>query len=239
MLTCGSLFTGIGGFDLGFEKAGIKILWQVEINEYYRRVLARHFPGVQRFSDIHDCGAANLAQVDIICGGDPCQENSNARRAGSIRAPSLGGEFLRVVAELRPRIVVRENPAAVRADAPWPWWRFRCQLESLGYAVLPFRLRACCIGADIRRDRLFLLAELQKPECQGLERHEREELARASEGRYDSDAAGSDRWSAPPRICGATDRVAHRVERLRSLGNAVVPRVAQWIGAQIVAGTSV
>lgn len=78
MLTHGSLFAGIGGFDLGFERAGIRTVWQVEIDAYCRRVLEKHFPRAQRFTDIRECGAHNLPAVDILSGGFPCQDISNA-----------------------------------------------------------------------------------------------------------------------------------------------------------------
>lgn len=240
MLTHGSLFTGIGGFDLGFERAGIATKWQVEINDFCVRVLERHFPNARRFRDVRECDDGNLDAVDVISGGDPCQENANARRATeTTTAPSLGAEFIRVVERLRPRIVVRENPAAVRADAPWPWFRFRAELERLGYTVLPFRLRACCVGADIRRDRLFLLGELQKPKCTGLEGNEREVVAGTNDRRQDADAPGPDRWSATPRICGSTPRIPDRMDRLKSLGNCVLPAIAEWIGHRIVAAEEV
>lgn len=270
-LTHGSLFSGIGGFDLGFERAGIKTVFQVEANDFCRKILRRRFPGVRQLLDVQDvyrfaheypaceccgeepwcerhgqhfgeCGCIGCSQwddeigrIDILSGGDPCQENANARRAtDTTTAPSLGHEFIRIVEHIRPRIVVRENPSAVRSDAPWPWWRFRAELERLGYAVLPFRLRACCIGADIRRDRLFLLGELQESKRQGLEGDEREIMARANQGRQDADIARSNRWSAAPRICGSTPRIPNRVDRLRTLGNCVVPQIAEWIGKRII-----
>jgi DNA (cytosine-5)-methyltransferase 1 len=233
-LTHGSLFAGIGGIDLGFSRAGIETKWQVEINPFCNKVLAKHFPDAQRFYDIRQCGKHNLSAVDIITGGDPCQENSNARRTADTTSPSLGSEFIRIVEELRPRIVVRENPSAVRADAPWPWWRFRSRLEALGYAVLPFRFRACCAGADFRRDRLFLLATLQSAERTRLERDVGQVVADENQGRYNSNLTGPDRWSAAPRICGRADGVPDRVDRLKALGNSVAPRVAEMIGRLIV-----
>lgn len=233
-MTCGSLFAGIGGFDLGFERAGIKTVWQVEINEYCRRVLARHFPDAERFGDIRECGVHNLKPVDIICGGDPCQRNSNAWRHGS-GAESPAPEFLRIIAELRPRIVVRENPRALRADAPWPWWRFRNGLEQLGYAVLPFRFRACCLGLDHRRERMFLLAGLPDSYGPGLEGHECKVMAGTQGWRYHSDPGRPDRRRPASRICGRADGISHRVDdRLKCLGNAVVPQIAEWIGRRIV-----
>lgn len=234
-LTVGSLFAGIGGFDLAAERAGLTVKWQVEIDPFCRRVLEKHWPHVRRYGDIRtlDRFAGLPEPVDIICGGDPCQRNSNAWRAGSGDA-SPADHFIRIVSELRPRIVVRENPSAVRADAPWPWWRFRGELERLGYAVLPFRLRACCVGADHTRDRLLLLAALPDTDSARLEGAECEVMARADEGRYHTDTAGPDRWSATPRVCRGADGIPNRVDRLRSLGNSVVPQVAEWIFRRIV-----
>lgn len=269
MPTFGSLFSGVGGMDLGLERAGLSCAFQVEINPYCLRVLSRHWPKVPKFTDVTkfcrrigdcepetedgevwcprcdcefgECGCVGTDQlvdecghIDILVGGDPCQENSNARRSAETISPSLGGEFIRVVDQLRPRVVVRENPSAVRKDAPWPWWRFRSELERLGYSVLPFRLRACCVGADFRRDRLFLLAELPGTERPRLEGHVGEVVAGAYEGRQDADVAGSNRWSAAPRICGRTVRIPNRVDRLRGVGNAVCPAAGEWIGRRIM-----
>jgi DNA (cytosine-5)-methyltransferase 1 len=168
MLTFGSLFAACGGIDLGFERAGLTCAWQVEISEFRRRVLAKHWPDVRRHDDVRTFPTEPIDQwrADIIVGGDPCQENSRARITTGTRSPSLGAEFIRIVDILRPSIVVRENPTRVRADAPWPWWRFRSELERLDYAVLPFRLRACCLGAKHQRDRLFLLAEYSNAHSQ-------------------------------------------------------------------------
>ncbi len=146
---------------------------------------------------------------------------------------SPAAEFIRVVAELRPRFVLRENPAVTRADAPWPWWRFRGELERLGYAVLPFRLRACCVGADHERERLFLLASLPDAHCARLERNECEELAGTHQRGYNADFTGSAWRDAAPRICGTPHGISRRMDRLRALGNAVDPRVAYQIACRI------
>jgi len=77
-LTHGSLFAGIGGFDLGFERAGIKTVWQVEIDPFCRKVLAKNFRQAERFEDVRNVGAGNLEWVDVITGGFPCQDISCA-----------------------------------------------------------------------------------------------------------------------------------------------------------------
>lgn len=268
-MTFGSLFTGIGGLDLGLERAGMKCVWQVEKNEFCRRVLQRHWPDVPKYNDVEkfcrrigDCEPENEDEEvicprcktefgececigtdqltdehgwpDLIAGGDPCQDNSNACRNAEAIESSLGGEFIRIVDQLRPRLVVRENPSTVRKDAPWPWQRFRGELERLGYDVLPFRLRACCAGADYRRDRLFLLGKLPGTERKRLEGDVGKIVAGKSGRRQNADAAGSNRWSATPRICGTTHRVPNRMDRLKSLGNAVCPAVGEWIGRRIM-----
>src|ERR1051325_8870783 len=105
----GSLFSGIGGFDLGLEQAGLSCEWQVEIDKDCGRVLANRFPNVTKFSDVKDVG--KLATVDVICGGFPCQDLSVAgKRAGLAGERSgLWFEFLRIITSNLPRWIVIEN----------------------------------------------------------------------------------------------------------------------------------
>ena len=231
-MTFGSVFAGIGGFDLGFETAGHKCKWQIENDPYCNKVLTRHWPNVKRYGDVREIDGTKLERVDIICGGDPCQENSNARQGIQARYISLGQEFIRLVDENRPRFVVRENPTATRADAPWPWWRFRSELERLDYLVIPFRLRACCFGFDHRRDRLFLLAVKADSVPKGLQGDEFKEMA-GTRGEGLCDVARRDRRNPSPRICRGIDGIPHRVDRLRGLGNAVIPAIAEFVGRML------
>ena len=113
-LTVGSLFAGIGGFDLGLERAGFEIKWQVEIDEWCRQVLTKHWPTVPKYEDIKECGAHNLAPVDLICGGFPCQPFSVAgKRRGAEDDRHLWPEMLRVIKERGPRWVIGENVAGL------------------------------------------------------------------------------------------------------------------------------
>ena len=119
-MTFGSLFAGIGGLDLGLERAGMECRWQVEIDPFCRRVLAKHWPDVPRYEDVRDVGAHSLEPVDLICGGFPCVDLSLARNIvgvgdgmdGSISAP-MWGEMARIVLAMSPRFVLIENVPAL------------------------------------------------------------------------------------------------------------------------------
>jgi len=155
-LTFGSLFVGIGGFDLGFERAGMTCTWQVEINDYCNKVLAKHWPDVRRYKDVRECGAHNLEPVDVICGGFPCQPHSVAgKRKGAADDRNLWPEFLRVVREVRPTWVVAENvPGIVSLYLD----TVLSDLEDIGYTATTFDIPACAFDAPHRRERIFVVA---------------------------------------------------------------------------------
>jgi DNA (cytosine-5)-methyltransferase 1 len=235
MLSFGSLFAGFGGCDLGLERAGMVCEWQVEIDEYAQQVLKKHWLNVRRWGDVRTFQPDGDWRVDVIIGGDPCQANT---AAGKSTQQSLGGEFLRVVDALRPRVVVRENPSLIRKDAPWPWWRFRSGLESLGYAVLPFRLRACCLGAEHRRERLFLLATIPDANSDGLEGRPRQppQMETVEPPRL----LEIHDWPAIPADPGFDSRagITGYVDEVRGLGNCVCPQISEWIGKRIIEATN-
>ncbi|MCL1961678.1 MAG: DNA (cytosine-5-)-methyltransferase, partial [Desulfovibrionaceae bacterium] len=107
----GSLFAGIGGFDLGFEQAGFTTAWQVEIDPLCRAVLARHFPHARRYDDVRAVGVHNLEPVEVLVGGFPCQDvSSMGARAGLAgNRTGLFWEVCRIAAEIRPQWLVLEN----------------------------------------------------------------------------------------------------------------------------------
>ena len=113
--TVGSLFAGVGGFDLGFHRAGFDVSWCVEIDPKARAILARHFPNARIFSDIRDADPSELGSVDVVCGGFPCQDLSVAgKRAGLAGARSgLFYEAMRIIRGVRPKFVVVENVAGL------------------------------------------------------------------------------------------------------------------------------
>lgn len=143
MLTVGSLFSGIGGLELGFERAGARVAWQCEADASCRAVLAAHWPGVPCAEDVRRL--AVVEAVDVVVGGDPCPSRSRARGDRQTVHPDLSGWFLAVVARCSPRWVVRENvPAPDAVD-------FACGLATLGYGVVAFALDARDFTAQSRR----------------------------------------------------------------------------------------
>jgi DNA (cytosine-5)-methyltransferase 1 len=171
VLTHGSLFAGIGGFDLGFERAGIKTVWQVEIDPFCRKVLEKNFPHAERFDDIRGCGRHNLTGVDVIAGGFPCQDVSNAGKRAGIDGTRSGlwSQMRRVICELRPRIVVVENVAALLGRG---LERVLGDLAESGFDAEWDCIPAFAVGAPHRRDRVFIVA-YPKQQRQQASRQER------------------------------------------------------------------
>jgi len=153
MLTVGSLFSGVGGFDLGFENEGYEISWQVENDKFCNKLLEAKWPKVKRYGDIRNfltLPAGEVAPVDVITGGDPCPTRSLAKGNRKSNHPDLAGYFLAVVGRLRPQWVVRENvPAPDVKD-------FAAALESIGYRVVAFALDARDFTSQSRRRQILV-----------------------------------------------------------------------------------
>jgi len=158
-LTLDSLFAGIGGLEYGLEMTGrFKTVWQVEKDAYCRKVLAKHWPDVTRYEDVKDVGRENLEPVDVICGGFPCQDISNAgRRAGIVEGNRSGlwHEYVRIIRELRPQYVVVANVSALLVrglDVVLG------ELAESGYDAEWSMLSAADVGAPHLRQRIFVIA---------------------------------------------------------------------------------
>lgn len=239
----GSLFSGIGGLDLGLEQAGMTCVWQVEDNEFRQKVLAKHWPNVTRFSDVRECGKHNLERVDLIAGGFPCQDISSGKvigpRLGLAGARSgLWYEFLRIICELRPRYVLVENVAALLGRG---MGGVLGGLASIGYDAEWTMLRGCDFGSDQRRRRIFIIAYPSSERGQGLEPGKNPRFF--GPGRWGSkENLSLADWrtrplfnrGAAPLLCRREDGIPDRVQRLEGIGNAVMPPVAKWIGQQIL-----
>jgi len=167
-----SLFAGIGGFDLGLERAGMQCVGQVEIDKKCQAVLAKHWPTITRMGDIRDVKGNEFGAVDLICGGFPCQPFSTAgKRKGEADNRFLWPEMVRVIAAIRPTWVLGENVAGIISMA---LDKVHSDLESIGYTVQSFIIPACAVGAIHRRDRVWIIGnaksstiESQQEICRG------------------------------------------------------------------------
>lgn len=258
MITVGSLFAGIGGIELGLERTGgFKTIWQVEIDPYCQRVLAKHWPDVRRWDDVRTWPQPDTERVDLICGGDPCPKHSRARSNGESKHPDLSGYFLAVVGRCRPRWVVRENvPAPTVRD-------FHAALEAVGYGAVVVRLNASeATGQSRQRDFVVgrlgatgkqLFREVFPGHCYGegayTTRLGTRQIAPAltcHRTRYDSRDCYIWEEGRPLRLLVSQERARlagfpdnwiaglSPAACANKYGNAVVPQVAQWIGERIL-----
>ena len=158
--TFGSLFAGIGGIDLGLERAGMTCRWQVEIDPDCQRWLAYHWPDVRRYGDVRTIGKHNLKPTDLICGGFPCQPHSVAgKRKGAEDDRNLWPEFIRIVREMRPRYILAENvPGIVSTYLD----TVLSDLEGEAYTCWTFNIPACALDAPHRRERIFIVAHTEQ-----------------------------------------------------------------------------
>ena len=240
-MTVGSLFSWIGGFDLGFERAGFEIRWQVEIDPFCRRVLEKHWPGIKRYADIRTLHAPEPAYVDVICGGFPCQPVSDNGTKGRQRdARWLWPEFARLIRELRPRYVVVENVAGLRRGGMGD---LLGDLAAIGFDAEWESVPAAAFGAPHGRDRVWLVAYPHVPGCQRT--HEAIRPRGPQEAALVS--AGTGQWGPqamwPPEppvdrmVHGLPDRLARRDNEcgIASFGNSIVPAIGEWLARRILA----
>lgn len=224
-LTVGSLFSGIGGLDLGLERAGMKVIWQSEINPFCSDVLAFNWPGTPNLGDITTIDWTRVERPDLICGGYPCPAFSQAARGRNV-APNLWPFMREGVRHLRPRFVLLENVAAHLGRG---FDRVLADLHVLGFDAVWSVVSACSVGAPHSRRRLYVVAYP----------HGDREPAFPFDGEVawlpTPPADVRQRWFPSPDDVGADDGLPHRLDRLRALGNAVVPQIPEMIGRSILA----
>ncbi|MGA0336820.1 MAG: DNA cytosine methyltransferase [Luminiphilus sp.] len=227
MLTFGSLFAGIGGFDLGLERAGMACAWQVEREPYAVRVLEKHWPNVRRHDDVCTFPPAegNWA-VDLICGGFPCQDISVAGKGLGLagKRSGLWVEMHRIISELRPRYVIVENVAALLFRG---METILGDLSKIGYDAEWHVVPACAVGAPHRRERVWVVAYADRAGFKQQRWPESESTQYATVERCSW-------WETEPAVGRVVDGLPHRVDRLRGLGNAVVPQIVELIGRAII-----
>jgi DNA (cytosine-5)-methyltransferase 1 len=214
------LFSGIGGFSLGFERAGLKTLAFVESDDACVAHLARRWPHIPVFGDVRLL-TVEPGFCDVLCGGFPCQPFSTASR-GRKTAVDLWPEFLRIIRLAAPRWVVAENVPGIADDGVE---RVCGDLESAGYAVWPFNVDTALPARQRGRHRIIWLAHSNDA------LHDRfavdAEVARVRE-------VSGLRWPNDSPPVGMDDELPGRMDRFRQLGNAVTPYFAEIIGRTIM-----
>ena len=267
------LFSGIGGFSLGLERAGMRTVAFCEIEPYARAVLAKHWPGVPCYDDVCSLTADRLRAdgiiPDVICGGFPCQDISVAGKGVGLSGDRSGlwDHQCRLVSEIRPAYLIVENVAALRKRG---LGRVLGDLAEIGYDAEWHCIPASALGAPHQRDRLWIIAY---PNSDGLQ--EREHVFRSGRAAAGSQQAGREAFgisatevltdaqrreqplgweigrvgglyqsfprdgdwvlTAEPVLGRGADGIPGRLDRLKCLGNSVVPQIPQIIGEAIMA----
>lgn len=290
MNTVGSLFSGIGGLELGLERTGgFKTIWNCEVDDYANAVLRKHWPDVPNLGDITKVDWSKVEKPDLICGGFPCQDISIAGKGKGIHGARSGlwAEFHRAIKASKPTWVIIENsPELIKLGLG----QVLHDLRDAGYQSLrPLLLRASEVGAQQRRERIFVIAHINMLGCEPLrsvrergqfqanQEWDVEEVSEGRQGKRKPDAAETDedafsstntdsfirQWNVAQEVyrlsafaqehgAGGTEDVRGRrylhkpivgrgiyglsrgMDRIKCLGNAVVPQVAEVVGRQIL-----
>lgn len=227
-----SLFSGIGGLDLAAEQAAFETVGQCEWAEYPTEVLKKHWPNVARWKDIRTLTGdsffekTGLRTVDIISGGFPCQPFSvSGKQKGKDDDRYLWPEMLRVIKELRPRWIIAENVAGLVRIALDEVLQ---SLQDAGYTARAYAFKASSVGALFAGDRIAIVASpndgsaIMRRDAQ-LQPNE-SALCSGSNNRRGAPQFDTGQWrEIESRPYGVADGVPNRVDRLKCLGNAVVP----------------
>lgn len=237
----GSLFSGIGGLDLGLERAGMSCAWQVEKDEFCQRVLAKHWPDVARYGDVTALTGAELEPVECLAGGFPCQDiSSSGKKVGLAGQRSgLWYHYARLIRVLRPRFVIVENVADLFTRG---FSIVLSDLASEGYRCEWALIPAASFGSPQRRFRLFIVADSGGGGCEGVPESDGVPKARFFRAESWPDADGlalaehraQEAASVVRRVGDGLSAGVDRTRRVRGLGNAVVPQVGEWIGARVM-----
>jgi len=283
------LFSGIGGFSLGLEAAGaFRTVAFCERDKFCQAVLRKHWPDTPIHDDVRAIDTDGLGDIDLICGGFPCQPWSVAgEQRGAEDDRDLWPVMASLIEKLRPQWVIGENVRGF-VNEPLGLQRSLSDLESIGYQAVPFIIPACAVDAPHRRDRVWIVAHANdQRECSGSGKvqgtngkiqqrdhdaefgntSEQKDVAdtgrhatRPSEDVADANRSGQceqrgsepvqeeqsasectgsrnrpeDHWISEPAVGRLVNGVSRRVDRLKALGNAVVPQVVTQIGKAII-----
>ncbi len=228
------LFSGIGGFSLGLERAGMRTVAFCEIAPYNRAVLAKRWPSVPCYDDIRTLTADRLRAdgitVDAICGGFPCQDISLAGLGAGLAGERSGlwFEYLRLIGELRPEFVIVENVTALLRRG---LGTVLGGLASIGYDAEWDCVPASYLGAPHNRDRIWIVAYPERGEW----RQKPYSWALGRVGRQQQSVPWNRHWQDSLReLRRVDDGSAYRVHRVDAIRNAIVPQIPEIIGRAIM-----
>jgi DNA (cytosine-5)-methyltransferase 1 len=224
-----SLFSGIGGLELGLERAGMTTVGQVELDLFCRRVLAKHWPEVPRHEDVRTAPAwwssEHRPPVDVVCGGFPCQDLSHAGRRAGLEGEHSGlwAHYAEVIRAVRPRYVIVENSPGLLVRG---MGRVVGDLAASGYDTEWDCVPAAAVGATQLRARLWILAY-----SRGI-RNQADDAIQPGWPQPELRPW----WDAEPDVGRVADGLPRGMagRLLKPIGNAVVPQVAEYIGRLIV-----
>ncbi len=225
------LFAGIGGFSVGLERTGgFETAAFCEIDKHARKVLQKNWPSVPIYEDVREITIERLKAdgnvPDVITGGFPCQDISTAGLGAGLAGARSGlwFEFARIIKEVRPRWVIAENVSVLRSRGLDQVLR---SLAEIGYDAEWHCIPASAVGAPHQRDRIWIVAYSNSPQCQGRSLPSRilTEYTDLSSGSW---------WEVEPSVDRVADGLPGRTHRLKQLGNAVVPQIPEIIGRAIL-----
>jgi DNA (cytosine-5)-methyltransferase 1 len=253
------LFSGIGGFSLGLERAisdgpytGFETVAFCEIEPFPRKVLAKHWPEVPQYEDVRTLTAERLAAdgiaVDVITGGFPCQDISVAGKQAGLGEGTRSGlwsECLRLTSELRPRYAIFENVSNLLSGPsgkPGAWFsRILADLAIVGYDAEWENIPASAVGAPHRRERVWIVAhpsELRREEVLNYTKKKfiKENISWTPLflGTRNLDIRKFRDMLSEPALFSSDDGFPERVAGLIACGNAVVPQIPELIGNAIL-----
>lgn len=231
------LFSGIGGFALAAKWADIETKIFCEKDEFCKRVLKKHWPCVPIHNDIHDFKYNK--HIDVLTGGFPCQPFSIAgKRKGKNDDRYLWPEMFRVIRQCKPTWVIAENVVGI---IEMELENIINDLENEGYETQSFVIPACAVGAPHKRDRLWIVANLNSIGSKMREHNRQERYIQENENRNMAKIQQEwaqfipNTWSSMSardwlqyncEFSRNDDGISYRMDRIKSLGNAIVPQIA-------------
>lgn len=240
------LFSGVGGFSLGLNRAGMKTVAFCEIDPFCRKVLKKHWPDVPVYEDVQTMDFKEI-KADVITAGFPCQDISFAGPGAGLSGERSGlyREAVRAVRVVRPKYVIMENVAALLNRG---MGQVCGDLAESGYDSEWDCIPACAVGAEHERDRVWIVAYpteenasnsngsrfSRRPQTGKNKKKTRDIFPRLRSAVPTEDGISRDYWAHQPVLGRGVHGVSNRVDRIKALGNSVVPQIPEMIGRAIM-----